>query len=73
MDLEHWYRCNVCGYMYTPQQVQALIQLLASRASDSRDVDAALVGAVPDGIPCRKKGCGGFLRPTEQVHQDPRR
>ena len=70
MDLEHWYRCNVCGYMYTPQQVQALVLLLAARSGDP---DAALGGAALDTIPCRKKGCGGFLRPTDQIHQDPRR
>jgi hypothetical protein len=70
MDLEHWYRCNVCGYMYTPQQVQALVHLLSSRLGSS---DAHVESAVPDAIPCRKKGCGGFLQPTDQLHQDPRR
>jgi hypothetical protein len=70
MDLEHWYRCSVCGYMYTPQQVQALIHLLASRSGGQ---DAALMDAIPESIPCRKKGCEGYLRPTDQVHRDPRR
>lgn len=69
MDLEHWYRCNVCGYMYTPQQVQALVHLLASRSGS----DLLSAGEVATDIPCRKKGCQGHLRPTDQVHRDPRR
>lgn len=69
MDLEHWYRCNVCGYMYTPQQVQALVHLLSSRSGGGDTAVEDLLEA----IPCRKKGCGGHLRPTDQVHRDPRR
>lgn len=68
MDLEHWYRCDVCGYMYTPQQVQALVHLLSSRGTVEGGVDE-----IPGGIPCRKKGCGGHLRPTDQIVRDPRR
>jgi hypothetical protein len=68
MDLEHWYRCDVCGYMYTPQQVQALAHLLSSRGTDEGGV-----GEIPEGIPCRKKGCGGHLRPTDKISRDPRR
>jgi hypothetical protein len=68
MDLEHWYRCSVCGYMYTPQQVQALMQLLG----------LGRVGATPEdagsgAIPCRKKGCAGHVRPSDLVHRDPGR
>ena len=70
MDLEHWYRCNACGYMYTPQQVQALVHLLASRSGET---GSAFEDAVSEAIPCRKRGCTGVLRPTDQVHQDPRR
>ena len=69
MDLGHWYRCNVCGYMYTPQQVQALVHLLASRSGS----DLLSPDEVATDIPCRKKGCRGFLTPTDQVHRDPRR
>lgn len=69
MDLEHWYRCNVCGYMYTPQQVQALVHLLTSRPGEG---DLVLDDDAAAGIPCRKKGCSGRLRPTDQVHRDPR-
>ena len=70
MDLEHWYRCNVCGYMYTPQQVQALVHLLKARSGSG---DPTAQDSVPEGIPCRKKGCDGHLRPTDQLHRDPRR
>lgn len=68
MDLDHWYRCSVCGYRYTPQQVAALIQLLATRTEESipHDFD-------PDRIPCRKKGCAGILILTEEPFREPRR
>src|SRR5690349_16657915 len=50
MDIDHWYRCSVCGYRYTPQQVVALLELLASRAGES-----ASQRHDPERIPCRKK------------------
>ncbi len=64
MDLKHWYRCNMCGYMYTPQQVQALVQLLASRSGEST--------AVIEPIPCRKRGCEGTLAQTSDLYRDAR-
>lgn len=68
MDLDHWYRCSDCGYMYTPQQVLALVQLLASRT------DAQAPKTLPsDPISCRKKGCTGTLIPTKDVYRDSRR
>ncbi len=67
MDLEHWYRCNICGHMYTPQQVHALVHLMASRAGDApgrATHDAA--PRDPEGpIPCRIKGCTGTIAPTD--------
>jgi rubredoxin len=65
MDLDHWYRCTQCGYMYTPQQIQALKQLVEAREESE-----------PDGsydstdLPCRKRGCGGRLVVTTEVHRD---
>lgn len=68
MDIDHWYRCSVCGYRYTPQQVVALLELLASRfagsGSDRPD---------PERIPCRKKGCEGLLVPTKEPFRSPMR
>jgi hypothetical protein len=64
MDLKHWYRCSVCGYMYTPQQVQALVQLLSSRSGTT------IVESDP--IPCRKKGCDGTLALTSDMYRDAR-
>ena len=65
MDLDHWYRCTQCGYMYTPQQIQALRLLVEAReesesngSSDSAD------------LPCRKRGCSGRLVVTTEVHRD---
>jgi hypothetical protein len=68
MDLDHWYCCTACGYMYTPQQVQALIQLARSR-SETEEVEPV----EPESIPCRKRGCPGRLAPSDVVYRDPRR
>jgi len=65
MDFEHWYRCTVCGHLYTPQQIHALIQLRESRAGMSFDPD--------DPLFCRKKGCTGTLVPTADLYRDSRR
>lgn len=63
MEFEYWYRCNQCGYMYTPQQVHALIQLYASRSGAvAGDPDAT-----PSRIPCRKRGCEGSVLRTTSV------
>jgi len=64
MDLEHWYRCAVCGYLYTPQQVVALTQL-----EESRSAGEGTEGKC-DAIHCRMKGCEGTLVPTDQLHPD---
>ena len=70
MDLDHWYRCTECGYMYTPQQIQALLQLVAARGgSESGDLSRAQ----PLDLPCRKRGCSGRLVVTDEVHRDARR
>lgn len=61
MDLDHWYRCTQCGYMYTPQQILALRQLVEAR-DESESPSAEL--------PCRKRGCGGRLVVTTEVHRD---
>ena len=66
MDLDHWYRCTVCGYMYTPQQVLALTQLEKSRSGVKTDEHS-------EAIHCRRKGCTGTLAPTDDPHGDPRR
>ncbi len=68
MELEYWYRCNRCGYMYTPQQVQALIQLHVSR-SGMPETDP---GALPSRIPCRKRGCEGSVLRTTSVFREGR-
>jgi hypothetical protein len=67
MDLEHWYRCNICGHMYTPQQVHALVHLMASRAGESSAGAAERVlREEPQGpIPCRIRGCSGTIAPTD--------
>ena len=70
MDLEHWYRCTQCGYMYTPQQIQALMQLLEAREESAPRGPSF---PTPDAIPCRKRGCSGRLVVTEEVHRDARR
>lgn len=68
MDTEYWYRCNRCGYMYTPQQVQALIQLHVSRSGAiSSDPNA-----IPSRIPCRKRGCEGSVLRTTSVFREGR-
>ena len=68
MEIEYWYRCNRCGYMYTPQQVQALIQLHVSR-SGMLETDP---GALPSRIPCRKRGCDGSVLRTTSVFREGR-
>lgn len=68
MVAEYWYRCNHCGYMYTPQQVQAIVQLNASR-SGGAGVEA---GTPPDQIRCRKKGCDGIVLKTDSVFREGR-
>jgi hypothetical protein len=65
MDLEHWYRCTQCGYMYTPQQIQALRQLVEAR----EESELARSSASAD-LPCRKRGCSGRLVVTTEVHRD---
>ena len=70
MNAEYWHRCNRCGYMYTPQQVLALVQLQASRSAEA---DTTLSSATPPGtISCRKKGCGGTVIQTESVFREGR-
>ena len=64
MDLDHWYRCAVCGYMYTPPQVQALVLLFKSRSGLKPEAPVA-----PESIPCRKKGCTGMLAPTNMPYR----
>ena len=68
MDLDHWYRCNVCGYMYTPQQVYALVQYFHSRSGPEGEAPAA-----PESIPCRVKGCTGTVAPTAEPYRAPHR
>ncbi len=70
MDVEYWFRCNKCGYMYTPQQVQALIQLHVSRMGESPP--PADPGALPSRIPCRKRGCEGSVLRTTSVFREGR-
>ena len=65
MDLDHWYRCTQCGYMYTPQQIQALLQLVEAREESEPDGSSASAG-----LPCRKRGCSGRLVVTTEVHRD---
>jgi len=70
MNTEYWHRCNRCGYMYTPQQVLALVQLQASRSGDS---DTTVDPTTPPGaIACRKRGCGGTVIQTESVFREGR-
>lgn len=70
MSTEYWHRCNRCGYMYTPQQVLALVQLQASRSGDS---DTTVPTSTPTGpIACRKRGCGGTVIQTESVFREGR-
>lgn len=69
MNTEYWHRCNRCGYMYTPQQVLALIQLQASRSGEAE----SSVSSAPHGtISCRKKGCDGIVIQTESVFREGR-
>ena len=68
MDLDHWYRCTQCGYMYTPQQIQALRQLVEAR-EESESGGSSSTSAE---LPCRKRGCQGRLVVTADVHRDAR-
>lgn len=68
MDLDHWYRCTHCGYMYTPQQIQALRQLVEAR-EESESGGSSIASAE---LPCRKRGCQGRLVVTAEVHRDAR-
>ena len=68
MDLDHWYRCTHCGYMYTPQQIQALRQLVEAREESGSGGSSS---AFAD-LPCRKRGCLGRLVVTAEVHRDAR-
>ena len=68
MDTEYWYRCNQCGYMYTPQQVHALIQLYVSRSG----VPESGTPTTPSRIPCRKRGCEGSVLQTTSVFREGR-
>ena len=70
MDLDHWYRCTQCGYMYTPQQIQALMQLVQAREESSTVPQAT---GSPADLPCRKRGCSGRLVVTREIHRDARR
>jgi len=83
MDLEHWYRCTRCGHRYTPLQIHALIQLIASRspAPGGAAAEPSLRSEPPEtgkdsgpaeSIPCRKRGCTGTLAPTGEKYQEPR-
>ena len=68
MDQEFWYRCVKCGYMYTPQQFQALAQL---RASNSGEKVSELLAA-PERVPCRNRGCVGHLNRTDSQYKEAR-
>lgn len=68
MEPEYWFRCNRCGYMYTPQQVQALIQLHVSRSGAAPSDPSAL----PSRIPCRKRGCEGSVLRTTSIFREGR-
>jgi hypothetical protein len=70
MDLDHWYRCTQCGYMYTPQQIQALMQLVQAREESSSALPAP---GSPSDLPCRKRGCSGRLVVPREIHRDARR
>jgi hypothetical protein len=71
MDTEYWYRCNRCGYMYTPQQVLALIQLHISRSGEPESAPPDLTQP-PSLIPCRKRGCEGAVVRTDSVFREGR-
>jgi len=62
----YWHRCMKCGYMYTPQQFQALAQLRASQSGEKLD---ELLDA-PERVPCRNHGCGGRLSRTESEYRE---
>ena len=70
-NAEFWHRCNQCGYMYTPQQVLALVQLQASRSAES---ETTVSEAMPPGTPiaCRKRGCTGTVIQTESIFREGR-
>jgi rubredoxin len=68
MEHEYWYRCSQCGYMYTPQQVLALVQLHAARSGAPEPDPSEL----PSRIPCRKRGCTGSVLRTSSIFQERR-
>jgi hypothetical protein len=68
MHLDHWFRCTVCGYMYTPPQVQALVQFFHSHSGPEPKPPVA-----PESILCRVKGCTGTLAPTDEPYRPPHR
>jgi hypothetical protein len=73
MEIRHWYRCDTCSQRYSPQQVQALYALESARAgapAAGGSADATLP-EVPI-LYCRKKGCPGMLRSTDDVDKDDR-
>ena len=74
MDLDHWYRCHVCGHMYTPQQVQALVHLMESRAGGAPEggPGSAVAMELTEPIPCRILGCHGTIRQTSSNYRVPR-
>ncbi len=64
----YWYRCMKCGYMYTPQQFQALVQLHASHSGEKSE---DLLNA-PERVPCRNRGCDGKLSRSESEFREAR-
>jgi len=54
--------------MYTPQQFLALAQLQASHTGEK---EADLVAA-PERVPCRNRGCTGYLSRTESEFKEAR-
>jgi len=69
MESIFWYRCVKCGYMYTPQQFQALVQL---RAAQTGEKEADLL-ASPERVPCRNRGCVGHLTRTDSEYKEARK
>ena len=65
---QFWYRCMKCGYMYTPQQFQALAQLHASNTGEK--VEELL--EAPERVPCRNRGCIGLLNRSDSEYREAR-
>lgn len=70
MEIRHWYRCDTCSQLYSPQQVQALLDLEHARAGAPAATGSAL--AATPLLQCRKKGCHGTLAPTDVLDRDGR-